>query len=248
MEKSIKRIAKDIHEITKNNLEKEGIFFIHSEKNIFEGITLIMGPENTPYEFGIYCFKIIFPNNYPINPPKVIFLSNDSFNTRYNPNFYRDGKVCISLLNTWKGESWTSCCTLKSILLVLQSVMNSQPLLNEPGVQLEKNFNDIKIYSDIISYRNLSFNLINFIKILEPNTFSIEIPGEIIQKIKFYIKNNKKNILSKINFLLKEFENEYKVKFTSSNHININTSFYKMSCSLNYLILKKDFNNFIKNI
>ena len=46
------------------------------------------------------------------------YLTNDG-KTRFNPNLYRNGKVCISLLNTWKGEQWTSCQTIESILLSL---------------------------------------------------------------------------------------------------------------------------------
>jgi len=36
---------------------------------------MIVGPENTPYENGIYVFDILLPPNYPDAPPKVQFLT-----------------------------------------------------------------------------------------------------------------------------------------------------------------------------
>ena len=54
--------------------------------------------------------------------------------TRFNPNFYRNGKVCLSILNTWEGEKWSSCQSIRSILITLQMTMNETPLLNEPGI------------------------------------------------------------------------------------------------------------------
>ena len=66
---------------------------------------------------------------------------------------YKNTKVCISLLNTWKGEQWTSCQTIKSILLVLSSLLNDKPLLNEPGIATTHP--DIIPYNKIIKYRTI---------------------------------------------------------------------------------------------
>ena len=80
------------------------------------GYALIIGPKDTPYAYGNFLFKFLFPYDYPHTPPKVTYHTNDGY-TRFNPNLYKSGKVCISLLNTWKGEQWTGCQTIKSILL-----------------------------------------------------------------------------------------------------------------------------------
>lgn len=57
---------------------------------------------------------------------------------RLNPNLYENGKVCLSLLNTWSGrgtEVWDS--QESSILQVLVSiqglVLNTKPYFNEAG-------------------------------------------------------------------------------------------------------------------
>lgn len=42
-----------------------------SEDDFFEWEALIKGPEDTPYEGGIFRAKLSFPRDYPLNPPKV---------------------------------------------------------------------------------------------------------------------------------------------------------------------------------
>ena len=93
---------------------------------------MIIGPKDTPYENGYYLFHFKYPKNYPYSPPKVTYHTNNGV-TRFNPNLYRNGKVCISILNTWKGEQWTSCQNIRSVLLTLVTLLNENPLTNEPG-------------------------------------------------------------------------------------------------------------------
>ena len=129
----VKRIIKDITEIIKSPLEPEGIYYKHDDNNILLGYALIIGPNNTLYKYGFYFFKFEFPNNYPNSPPKVTFLTNMN-NIRFHPNLYRNGKCCLSLLNTWSGEQWSACQSIKTILLNLLILFDNKPLLHEPGI------------------------------------------------------------------------------------------------------------------
>ena len=55
---------------------------------------------------------------------------------RFNPNIYSGGKVCLSILGTWRaepGEQWSSAQGLESILISIQSLMSPNPFENEPG-------------------------------------------------------------------------------------------------------------------
>ena len=58
---------------------------------------MIIGLQGTPYEKGFFFFDIEFTKKYPPEPPKVKFITGDG-NTRFNPNLYIKGKVCLSIL------------------------------------------------------------------------------------------------------------------------------------------------------
>lgn len=62
---------------------------------------LFTGPENTPYEDGVFAFDVQLPGDYPTSPPRFHYVS---YSHRLNPNLYEDGKVCVSLLGTWMGK------------------------------------------------------------------------------------------------------------------------------------------------
>ena len=146
-----KRLIKDIKEIIKNPLTDNGIYYTHDEDNMLKGYALIIGPSDCIYEDGFYFFEFFFPKDYPFSPPKVIFHTGDGV-TRFNPNLYRNGKTCLSILNTWRGETWTSCQSIRSVLLTLITLFNNKPLLNEPGIK--ETHRDFNVYNDMIKYKN----------------------------------------------------------------------------------------------
>ena len=113
-----KRLIKDVKDIIKNPLNENGIYYIHDELDMMKGYALIIGPSETPYFGGYYFFKIEYPKDYPHSPPLVTYCTNGK-NIRFNPNLYKCGKVCISLLNTWRGDQWTSCQTISCCKRVL---------------------------------------------------------------------------------------------------------------------------------
>ena len=45
-----------------------------SEDDLFVWEALIQGPEETPFEGGIFPAELKFPKDYPLNPPKMKFL------------------------------------------------------------------------------------------------------------------------------------------------------------------------------
>lgn len=161
MEEYLKRIILDIKDITKNPIDN--IYYVPNEENICEGYAMIIGPETTPYQYGYYLFKFNFTNKYPYAPPKVTYHTNDGL-TRFNPNFYRNGKVCLSILNTWKGEKWSSCQSIRSILITLQMTMNETPLLNEPGIHEISHERQIRTYNEIIEYKNIELAIIRYLE------------------------------------------------------------------------------------
>ena len=115
---TVKRLARDVKQLLKSPLTSNGIHYKHDEDNILKGYAMIIGPSETVYENGFYFFEFKYPADYPSTPPTVTFRTNQD-GIRFNPNLYTGGKVCISLLNTWRGEQWTSCQTISSIILKL---------------------------------------------------------------------------------------------------------------------------------
>ena len=140
-QRSIKRIQNDIKLYHKSDLNDHGIYVHFNEKNIFNAKALIIGPDETPYKNGFYFFDINYTEKYPQEPPKVVLCTLNK-RTRFNPNLYTGGKVCLSILGTWSGPKWSSVQTLKSVLLSIQSLMNENPIINEPGWE-----NEVGIYS-----------------------------------------------------------------------------------------------------
>ena len=70
---------------------------------------IVMGSNDTPYAHGAFEYDIFFDDKYPNEPPKMNLTTTGNGAVRFNPNLYNCGKVCLSLLGTWRGsanENW----------------------------------------------------------------------------------------------------------------------------------------------
>ena len=148
------RLIKDIKEMMKYSDTNNNIYYKHSEDDLLTGYALIIGDEDSPYRYGNYMFRFTFPEDYPFSPPKVKYLTNDGI-IRYHPNLYKNGTCCLSILNTWKGDQWTSCQTILSVLLSISSLFQNNSLILEPGVRMYHP--DVEKYNRIIEYKNIDF-------------------------------------------------------------------------------------------
>ena len=218
----VKRLVKDVKDILKNPLTDNGIIYSHDQDNMLKGYAIIFGPKGTIYENGVYLFEFNFPDTYPFKPPKLTYLTNNG-KTPFNPNLYRNGKVCVSVLNTWRGPGWTSCMTIRTVLVTLVTLFHNKPLLNEPGITEKHHaFNS---YNKIIEYRNYDTAIRNvMLKKIDYKKFKHLWP--IIKK---HFETNKKNIFDKIDILIKE---NPKTK-------EYNAGIYSMSCTVDYKYIKK---------
>jgi ubiquitin-conjugating enzyme E2 Z len=154
------RLLRDVKTLMKTPLTDNGIFYVHDDVEVLKGYAMIVGPKDTPYFGGYYFFSLNYPTDYPHSPPKVTYHTNGD-GIRFNPNLYKCGKVCISLLNTWRGEQWTSCQTISSVLLTLCTLLCKDPLLNEPGII--KGHKDFDAYTRIIEYKNIEIAYLHMI-------------------------------------------------------------------------------------
>lgn len=137
------RITRELGEIQKSN--DLSIAVACRDVDVRNVKALIVGPPDTPYEFGFFEFAFRFGREYPGKAPSVTATTTNAGRCRFNPNIYANGKVCLSILGTWRGErgeEWSSAQGLESILISMQSLMSSNPYENEPG------FEDARTESD----------------------------------------------------------------------------------------------------
>ena len=227
---AIKRIAsRDMREIQNMNLNELGIYIHFNEENITEAYALIIGPKDTPFENGILYFNINFPTNYPFSPPKIQYYSSSKY--RIHPNLYVGrahndflGKVCLSVINTWAGPKWTSIMHIGSVLISIQSLLDKNPLHNEPGFENEKGKRN-DTYNQIVEYDTFQHLIYNNCLNIPENFRSFE------TVINDHLKKEKNNILQKINSLKESYPVKEKL------HLNI----YNLS-------LIRDYNNIEKKL
>ena len=166
---SNKRILADIGELNTPIYAQNGIFYKEDETNIRKGYACIFGPKDTPYEDCPMLYSFEIHDGYPFDPPKVLFHTNDGI-TRFHPNMYKEGKVCLSILHTWEGPKWSSTMRLSSILLTLQSLMDNTPLLHEPGYTNVSN-ETIKGYNYYVEYACIQYILERAERKIHPDIF-----------------------------------------------------------------------------
>ena len=217
---TITRLLRDVKQMIKNPLTDNGIYYIHDDTDILKGYALIIGPSDTPYFGGNYFFEFKYPTDYPHSPPKVKFWTNSN-NIRFNPNLYVCGKVCVSLLNTWRGDQWTSCQTISTVLLTLCTLLCSDPLLNEPGV--DKKHKDMIPYDEIIQYANLDIAICDIVS----KNSNVYVPF-----FEYFYPFIKENFNKNYNKLL-EFA-EKKNSDLNKQIQNYRTGFYTMNINVDY--------------
>lgn len=178
--KAVQRIMKkDIPSVDNEDMKSNGIYYFPDESNVMKGLALIVGPPKTPYEGGSWFFSIEFNSQHPFEPPKVLSLTQDG-KTRFNPNMYKEGKVCLSLLGTWhQGDKWSSVQTLGSVLLsILGLVLNEEPLRNEPCYSNYKVHPSFGPYNRMVLHANIE-TILRFKK-----TIPSFIPADHLDEIK----------------------------------------------------------------
>ncbi|KAF9517357.1 hypothetical protein BS47DRAFT_1371406 [Hydnum rufescens UP504] len=117
-----------------------------TEENFFEWEALIQGPEDTPYEGGVFTARLSFPSDYPLSPFKMRFDP-----PLLHPNIYPDGNVCISILHTpgddptmyeLSSERWSPVQSVEKVILSVVS------MLAEPNLESGANIDCCKLYRD----------------------------------------------------------------------------------------------------
>ncbi|KAL0481088.1 ubiquitin conjugating enzyme E2 [Acrasis kona] len=90
----------------------------------------IVGPADTAWEGGIYSLTLTFSEEYPTKAPKIRFTTE-----MFHPNIYKDGSICLDIIQ----DKWSPIYTVGSVLTSIQSLLtdpNSSSPANPDAAQM----------------------------------------------------------------------------------------------------------------
>ncbi|KZS89107.1 ubiquitin-conjugating enzyme [Sistotremastrum niveocremeum HHB9708] len=109
-----KRIIKETERLV--NDPAPGISAVPHDDNLRYFDVAITGPEGSPFEGGIFKLELFLPEEYPMSPPKVRFLTKI-----YHPNIDKLGRICLDILK----EKWSPALQIRTVLLSVQALLSS---------------------------------------------------------------------------------------------------------------------------
>lgn len=143
--------------------------------------------------------------------------------------------MCVSLLNTWRGDQWTSCQTISTVLLTLCSLLCNNPLLNEPGVNT--NHRDKDNYNEIIEYSNINIAVCDVVN---------KKSGVLLKQFTYFndiIKQHFTEVYSKhLEFIEKKI---LKNKYTITR---VKTDFFRLDVVIDYVNLMNKLKDTYENL
>lgn len=119
---------------------------LKDDNDLYKWEVVIIGPQDTLYEGGMFKADLVFTKDYPQKPPKMQFTSE-----MWHPNIEKDGTVCISILHEpgddkWGYESaserWLPIHTVETIIVSVIS------MLAEPNDESPANVDAAKMWRE----------------------------------------------------------------------------------------------------
>ena len=118
----------------------EGITATPKEENMRYFDITMRGPKDSPYENGLFRLELFLSEAYPMEAPKVRFLTKI-----YHPNIDKLGRICLSIL---KPQNWSAALQIEKVLLSIQSLLSEpnpdDPLANDVADHWKKNLKEAK--------------------------------------------------------------------------------------------------------
>jgi ubiquitin-conjugating enzyme E2 A len=114
-----------LREYKKGQQEKTKAYTVSiSAESVMRWSAVLFGPDGSEWEGATFQLSVVFPDNYPHQPPDVKFLAPIPF----HPNVYANGKICIDILQ----HNWCSAYELSSVLTSIQALL-VDPNPNSPA-------------------------------------------------------------------------------------------------------------------
>ncbi|CAK0830018.1 unnamed protein product, partial [Prorocentrum cordatum] len=90
---------------------------------LLEWVAELHGPSETPYAGGVFYLSMSFPEEYPMRPPTVLFLTRC-----FHPNVdEQSGSICLNILK----QEWSPLLTVFSTLLSISALL-AEPEPEDP--------------------------------------------------------------------------------------------------------------------
>jgi len=127
-----KRIIKETQELQTKPIP--GISAAPKQDNLRYFTVVIAGPPDTPYEGGTFKLELFLCGSYPMDPPKVRFLTKI-----YHPNVDKLGRICLDILK----DKWSPALQVQAVLLSIQALLSApnpdDPLANDVAQRWKEN-------------------------------------------------------------------------------------------------------------
>ena len=112
------RVQKELRDFKKCQESEDFQLKIEPKDDNFMVLTgELVGPPDTPYEGGTFVLDIKLPQDYPMAPPKISFVTkvwHPNINSQY-------GQICLDTLI----NRWAASLTLRTVLLTIQLLLSS---------------------------------------------------------------------------------------------------------------------------
>ncbi|KAM0748129.1 ubiquitin-conjugating enzyme [Meredithblackwellia eburnea MCA 4105] len=130
-----KRISKETQRLLQDS--PPGITAVPHEDNLRYFDVEITGPDSSPFEGGNFKLELFLPEEYPMAPPKVRFLTKI-----YHPNIDKLGRICLDILK----DKWSPALQIRTVLLSVQALLSApnpdDPLANDVAAHWKENEQD----------------------------------------------------------------------------------------------------------
>jgi ubiquitin-conjugating enzyme E2 D len=94
------------------------------DNNMFKWKAIIAGPNDSPYENGLFELELSFTPKYPFKPPAIRFITRI-----YHMNINSSGQICLDILK----DNWSPALTISKVLLSICSLL-TDPNPDDPLV------------------------------------------------------------------------------------------------------------------
>lgn len=119
-----RRIVKETQRLMQEPVP--GISAVPDESNARYFHVIVTGPEDSPFEGGLFKLELFLPEDYPMSAPKVRFITRI-----YHPNIDRLGRICLDILK----DKWSPALQIRTVLLSIQALLSApnpdDPLAND---------------------------------------------------------------------------------------------------------------------